>query len=140
MAKLTDSQIENMAQPGRLSDGHGLYFEITQTGVKRWAYRYKIEGRGGKYIVGRYPELSLQQARECHQEARLLVRQGLNPAEIRRTKKREGMAQISGMNAVFVDPSVYSYLRWICGREKIDKREAIERAIVDLAKSLGCKF
>lgn len=140
MAKLTESQIENMTTPGRLPDDQSLSFEITKTGLKRWVYRYRLEGRGGTYIIGRYPELTLKQARKALKEARELVKKGLNPAKTRRIKKRESMAEISGMNPVFVDPSVYSYLKWICGREKIEKREALEKAIVNLAKSLGCKF
>jgi Arm DNA-binding domain len=140
VGKLTDRQIENMVEPGRLSDGYGLFYEITKTGNKRFLYRYKIEGRGGMFVIGRYPDISLQKARECHHDARKLVRKGLNPAEIKRTKKREGMAKIEGMDPVFIDPGVYSYLRWICGREKIEKQEAVEKAIVTMARSLGCKF
>jgi integrase len=88
MSKLKALHIKNKKEPGRLSDGQGLFFEITETGVKRWIYCYKIQGKSGKFTVGRYPELSLQEARIEHQEARQLVKLGQNPAKERRQKKQ----------------------------------------------------
>lgn len=88
MSKLKALQIKSKKDPGRLSDGQGLFFEVTETGVKRWMYYYKIQRKSGKFTVGRYPELSLQNARKEHQEARKLVRQGKNPA-LERRKKRQ---------------------------------------------------
>lgn len=93
MSKLKALQVKSRKEPGRLSDGQGLFFEISETGVKRWVYCYKIGGKSGKYTVGRYPELSLQEARKEHQEARKLVRQGSNPAMERRKKKQAIVAE-----------------------------------------------
>lgn len=46
-----------------LSDGKGLCLEITPTGVKRWWYRYKIDGKSRKMALGYYPHMALSQAR-----------------------------------------------------------------------------
>ncbi len=86
MSKLKALQIKNRKEPGLLSDGQGLFFELTKSGLKRWIYCYKIQGKSGKFTVGRYPDLSLQDARREHQEARKLVRVGLNPAKERKKK------------------------------------------------------
>jgi integrase len=91
MPTLTVLDIRNAKPPCRLADGGGLFFEITLTGVKRWLYRFKIDGVNGMYIVGRYPELSLKEARESHFKAKALVRQGINPAKARRGIKRENI-------------------------------------------------
>ncbi len=88
MPKLTVLEVKSMKEPGRLADGNGLFFEYTSSGVKRWLYRFKIDGKGGMYIVGRYPKLSLTEAREKHREAKELVRQGLNPSLARRSIKK----------------------------------------------------
>jgi integrase len=93
MSKLKALQIKSRKDPGRLSDGQGLFFEITETGVKRWIYCYKIQGKSGKYTVGRYPDLSLQDARREHQEARKHVQQGFNPAKERKKKKQAVVAE-----------------------------------------------
>ena len=88
MSKLKALQIKNRKEPGLLSDGQGLFFELTKSGLKRWIYCYKIQGKSGKFTVGRYPELSLQEARKEHQEARKLVRKGHNPAQERKKKTK----------------------------------------------------
>lgn len=46
-----------------LSDGNGLYLEVTKTGLKRWWVRYKIEGKTKRLSLKYYPEMSLVEAR-----------------------------------------------------------------------------
>lgn len=79
MAKLTALKVRNQKEPCRLGDGQ-VFFEITSTGVKRWVHRYKINGKSGIDIIGRYPVLSLEKARHPHRESRDLVQKGINPA------------------------------------------------------------
>ncbi len=88
MPKLTVMDIRNAKGKCRLADGQGLFFEITVTGMKRWLYRFKLDGKNGMFIVGRYPQLSLKNARIKHQEAKELVKQGKNPAQARRAEKQ----------------------------------------------------
>ncbi len=73
MPKLTVLDIRNAKGPCLLSDGQGLFYEITGTEVKRWLYRFKLDGKNGMYIVGRYPQLSLKNARQQHRKVRELV-------------------------------------------------------------------
>ncbi len=58
MPKIKAIQVKNIKEPRRLSDGQGLFFEVSETGIRRWIYGYKIQGKSGKFTVGRYPELS----------------------------------------------------------------------------------
>lgn len=46
-----------------LSDGNGLYLEVTPTGIKRWWYRYMVNGKNRKIAIGYYPKISLMDAR-----------------------------------------------------------------------------
>lgn len=78
MAKLTALEVRHMKEPGLYRDGQGLFYELTKSGIKRWIYRYKIDGKGGKYTIGRYPQVSLEEARKKMLSARELVRQGIN--------------------------------------------------------------
>ncbi|WP_136799697.1 tyrosine-type recombinase/integrase [Desulfosediminicola ganghwensis] len=92
MSKLTVLQIKHAKGQCRLADGKGLFFEITISGSKRWLYRYKILGKNGNYIIGHYPEISLQAARQARDEAKKLVQEGVNPAAARREKKLQKIA------------------------------------------------
>lgn len=70
---LTVKQIENAkpkAKPYKLSDGRGLYLFITKTGVKSWRANYTENGKQKTIIYGRYPALSLSEARIKHINAK----------------------------------------------------------------------
>ena len=45
---LTERRIARVVKRGRVSDGHGLYLQITKSGVKSWILRYE---RGGHDVI-----------------------------------------------------------------------------------------
>ena len=49
---------------GYLADGGSLYFQITATGARSWAFRFQLDGRRREMGLGPYPEISLAAARE----------------------------------------------------------------------------
>jgi len=71
----------------KLSDGAGLFLLINPKGAKYWRYKYRYAGKEKALALGVYPEVSLKQAREKHQEARLKLSQGIDPSEIRKVEK-----------------------------------------------------
>jgi Arm DNA-binding domain len=83
MPKLKALQVSKAKGPCTLSDGKGLYYEITSSGAKRWIYRYKIAGHESTFTVGHYSDLSLEKVRQAHIEAHRLVKQGLNLSKVR---------------------------------------------------------
>jgi len=113
MPKLTVLDVRNAKGPCRLPDGGGLFYEITSTGVKRWLYRFKIAGKNGMFIVGRYPELSLKEARVDHLEAKSFVQQGIKPAQIRRKVKQENISEDEKKKDVRTKSFQYIALEWI---------------------------
>jgi len=58
MPKFTALDVRNAKGPCRLSDGEGLFYEITSTKVERWLYRFKIDGKNGMFIIGCYSQFS----------------------------------------------------------------------------------
>jgi integrase len=89
MPKLTVLQLRQAKEKCRLADGGGLYFEITSSVLKRWLYRFRVGGKGNMFIVGHYPEMSLEEAQSAHRKAKALVKQGINPSQVRRKKREE---------------------------------------------------
>lgn len=66
---LTVKQIDNAkpkGKPYKLSDGRGLYLFITKTGVKSWRSNYCENGKQKTITYGRYPAMSLADARLVH--------------------------------------------------------------------------
>ena len=79
---LTDTHIRN-TKPGRktqkLTDSGGLYLEVTPAGGRLWRYRFKLAGKESACALGEYPRIGLAEARKLRDEAKDLVRQGINP-------------------------------------------------------------
>lgn len=81
--KLTHLKISQKAKPAekdfQLSDGHGLALIVRSGGERVWVYEYRIGDKKTKLRLGDFPGMSLAEAREKHQAARKLVRQGICP-------------------------------------------------------------
>jgi hypothetical protein len=89
---LTD-QACRAAKPGpkdrKLSDEKGLYLLVTTAGFKSWRWKYRFGGKERKLTFGPYPEVSLRQARDYRDDARRLLRDGMDPGvERKRAKAR----------------------------------------------------
>ena len=70
------------------TDVTGFGLRITARGVKSWVYLYRTNGRPRRFTLGRYPDLSLADARAKAKTARNDVAQGGDPGatkiEVRR--------------------------------------------------------
>ena len=83
---LTDTQIK-AAKPRdkdySLFDGGGMYLLIKANNSKIWRFKYTrpYTKKGALLSFGSYPEVSLQQARKLRDEARELIKQGIDPQE-----------------------------------------------------------
>ena len=81
-------EIEGILKDCRYPDGEGLYLLATAKGGKLWRYNYSMNSK--KYVLplGKYPSLSLKDARDAHKEARNKIAKGINPVEEKRAKKK----------------------------------------------------
>ncbi|NCC23158.1 MAG: DUF4102 domain-containing protein [Alphaproteobacteria bacterium] len=89
---LTDKECK-AAQPGpksrKLTDGSGLYLEVTPSGGKYWKLKYRYLGKEKKLTIGPYPIISLQEARFKREDARRQLIDGIDPGQIKLEKKRQ---------------------------------------------------
>lgn len=96
---LTDAQIKNAkakATPYKLSDGSGLYLEVMPTGAKLWRLKFKrANGKESRLALGRYPEVSLAEAREKRLASRKLANEGVDLADHRDAQKAAKATQVA---------------------------------------------
>lgn len=89
---LTEIECRN-AKPSertkRISAEQGLYLEITPTGRKYWRYKYRYAGKEKRLAIGVYPEISLKRAREIRDDARLKLRNNVDPSAEKKAIKRQ---------------------------------------------------
>lgn len=94
---LTNTQIKN-AKPAeravKLFDGGGLYLEIAPSGGKLWRLKYRFDRKEKRLALGRYPEISLADARKRRETVRELLANGVDPSEDRKAKKAERAARL----------------------------------------------
>ena len=81
---LTYAQVKNAApreKDYRLSDGGNLYLLVKAGGQKHWRMKYRVGGKERMLAIGPFPEISLKQARAKRDDARSLLRQGVDPVQ-----------------------------------------------------------
>lgn len=64
-----------------LSDGDRLFLRVRETGEKDWYFIYTFKGKRDKYMLGKYPTLSLEEVRIRADKHRQLLKDGINPKE-----------------------------------------------------------
>ena len=89
---LTDADCRNATCPPdkkrrRLTDGGGLYLEVSPAGSKRWFWKFYPDGRESRLALGAYPALSLRDARKARDDAKRARRGGVNPVQARRADR-----------------------------------------------------
>lgn len=91
---LTDSQIKRLkpsdtctpSRPDKHSDGNNLRLWVRSTGSKVWVCDYKYADKRQSLTIGKYPAMSLADARQRNQQIKDLIAQGINP---KHDKKRQ---------------------------------------------------
>jgi integrase len=67
----------------KLTDGDGLVLLIRPNGTRLWRFRYRFGGRENMIALGRYPEISLAEARAKAHECRRMLQRNEDPARVR---------------------------------------------------------
>lgn len=105
--KLDAKTVKNLAvdpnQDKKYSDGGGLYLLVKKNGAKYWRlnYRHPVTKKQNTLALGTYEQLSLQQARIKREEAKMVLANGIDPAEQRNNKKREQVESLENTFSKF---------------------------------------
>jgi len=76
-------------RPYKMADGNGLTLLVQPDGGKFWRLRYRYAGKEQMLSLGRWPAVSLAEARTLREEARAKLRVGTNPGALRKQLKAE---------------------------------------------------
>lgn len=79
----------------KLFDGEGLYL-LVRPSSKVWKRKYRFNGKEKTITLGKYPEVSLKEARRLKRETQQLVAQGIDPANKNAVRQQ---TQLSFKNA-----------------------------------------
>lgn len=90
---LTDTALKALKPRDKtytVTDDRGLYVEVFPTGGVVWRYRYRLNGKYEKLTLGKYPALTLKNARLKRDEAAHQVAMGESPAKKKQQEKVAG--------------------------------------------------
>ncbi|WP_225010419.1 tyrosine-type recombinase/integrase [Novosphingobium percolationis] len=88
MGDLSDTKVRSAKATGaayKLSDGQQLYLHVSASGGRSWRMNYQFgRNAAGKMVqktltIGRYPAISLRQARDARDVAKALLARGIEP-------------------------------------------------------------
>jgi integrase len=79
---------------GMYPDGGGLYLRVTEAGTKSWVYRFSVDKKANQMGLGKYPSVSLAEARIEAEKYRKLVQQGISPISYREAERSASQAAI----------------------------------------------
>lgn len=89
---------KNLGQ-GKFPDGQGLWLVKRHRDAGKWILRLSICGKRREMGLGRWPDVSIAEAREQAAEARKAVRSGADPI-VERTKARFGAHRLTVAEAI----------------------------------------
>lgn len=78
-----------------VTDSVGLGLEVQPSGRMSWRYRYRLDGKCAKINLGKYPEISLAQARERRVGIWAMICAGESPAMRRRKEREEALKSVT---------------------------------------------
>jgi integrase len=87
---LTDTAIrsaKSTTKAVKLSDGGGLHLLVTPAGGKLWRLAYRFEGKQKQLSFGRYPEVTLKDARSRREAAKEALAAGVDPGAKAKVEK-----------------------------------------------------
>lgn len=90
--RLTDKTckaVKPESKPYKLSDGGGLYLEVTSTGSKYWRMKYRFLGKEKKLSIGVYPAVTLAAARLARDDAKRMLAKKIDPSSAKQEEKRQ---------------------------------------------------
>lgn len=145
---LTDVSVRN-AKPRereyKLADGGGLYLLVTPSGGKLWRVKYRLHGVERKLALGKYPVITLADARKARDGAKAGAGKGDDPAAAKRRErvaaKLSTATTFGGVAQEYIEKAeregraaaTIAKLRWACdwlkasiGHRPVDQIEAHE--------------
>ena len=88
--KLSKNSIETVRARNKafkLFDGGGLYLLVNPNGSRYWRLKYYYRGKEKLLALGVYPKVNLTKARESRRWARGLLKDGLDPSQVKKEEQ-----------------------------------------------------
>lgn len=103
---LTDSRLRHLkpkVKSYKASEFYDLFVSVLPSGSILFRFKYRVDDKEGLLSFGKYPDVSLLQARQKRDEARTLVAAGINQITARQVDIAQTHARRSLIKPDWVD-------------------------------------
>ena len=124
---LTETKIraaKSLSKDYKLADEKSLYLLIKSSDSKLWRMGYRFEGKQKTIAFGKYPDVSLAQARERRDNARKLLADGIDPGYAKKSAKNNRNDELSNSFETIAREWHFSYMK---GKAKSHSEKVIRR-------------
>lgn len=140
--KLTNIAVKNAKpqdKPYYLLDGDNLSLYITPQGGKVWRLAYRHNNKRKQIALGKYPVISLAEARELKLEKQRLLAKGIDPVQDRRQKRFDDeMKHENSFEAVALEWHSQRYHTWQPKTAETIMKRLSDNIFSKLGKKLIC--
>ena len=148
---LTDVKIraaKPAAKAYRLPDSGGLYLLIAPSGGKLWRWNYRFGGKQKTMPLGKYPDVTLADARIAHQAARSELSKRNDPMAQRKADKdaakakaiqEQAKAEEASDERSFKTVALKWHAKWAPGVESDTSAYILRRLEADVFPAFGNK-
>jgi len=88
LTKTLCNKLQPKEKPYKKFDGGGLYLEVIPNGNKLWRLKYYFHGKEKRISLGKYPIVTLTNAREKRLQLRQLLDQGIDPSHHKKQQNK----------------------------------------------------
>ena len=89
MGLLKANEINKIKQKGIYSDGDGLRLRVDENNNKNWVFRYSMFGKSKDMGLGKFPIVTLSDARQKLVNAKKIIYEGKDPIKLKKEKQIE---------------------------------------------------
>lgn len=136
---LTDTRVKT-AKPQeklyKLTDERGLHLSVYPNGSKLWQMRYRFDGKERTASLGKYPEVSLAEAREKRDQMRKQVANDIDPVNAQRQVKA---AKLLAQEYSFEAVARTWFEGWKVARSPRHAEYVIRRLETDVFPAIGTR-
>lgn len=135
--KFTNAWLNSVSIPSldreeyRDSDCPGLVLRITPNGIKTFSFPFRLGGRTGRLSIGRYPQITLKNAREIVNQAKSEIVNNIDP----RNKKRADRKALDNTLQILLNQFIEKYSK----KKNKSWRQAEYNLRLYLLRPLGVK-
>jgi integrase len=132
---LTDTKIkkaQTKEKAYKMGDARGLFLFVTPSGGKLWRWKYRKDGKEKLMALGKYPNVSLAQAREQLEEERRKLAGGGDPMAQRRATKPSAESLFGTVAAKWLD-------HWLVGKSSRHVNYVRRRLKADILPKLATR-